>query len=197
MKSLATSGPRVLVIVFLVLTLEMALAAQSENNKMKKMPPQKLAITLQPLNIKLGLWETTRTITRVGQMPIPAGMLAKLSPEQRARIEERMKANSPANTSTDTDQSCITKDDLTDADFGASKESCTQTITSSTPNKASGTLSCEVEGMKFHGDLEIDALDQEHVKGLSHGAATGNGNTMNVESSFVSKWLRSSCGHVK
>jgi Protein of unknown function (DUF3617) len=197
MKSLATSAQRVLVMVFLVLTLEMALTAQSENHKMKKTPTPKAAITLQPLNIKLGLWETTTTMTRVGEMPIPAGMLAKLSPEQRARIEERMKANSSANTHTNTDQSCITKDDLTDADFGASKQGCTQTITSSTPNKASGTLSCEVEGMKFHGDLEIEAPDQEHVKGLSHGPATGSGNTMKVESSFASKWVSSSCGNVK
>jgi hypothetical protein len=197
MKSLSTSVLRVMGIAFLVLALEMTLTAQSENNKIKKMPPQKAAIKLQPLNIKIGLWETTRTTTRVGQMPIPAGMLAKLGPEQRARIEERMKANSSANTQTHTDQSCLTEKDLTDADFGASKEGCTQTITSSTSNGASGTLSCEVEGMKYNGDLEIEAVDQEHVKGTSHGAATGGGSSMNVESSFVSKWLKSSCGDVK
>jgi Protein of unknown function (DUF3617) len=192
------SVPRTLLVACLVMALQVTLESQSENhNIQKKMPAPKGAVVLQPLNIKLGLWETTRTITRAGQMPIPPGMLAKLSAEQRARIEERMKANSSANTHTDTDQSCITKDDLTDADFGASKENCTQTLTSSTPDKASGTLSCEIEGMKYHGDLEVEALDQEHVKGASHGTATGNGSTLKVETSFVSKWLKSSCGNVR
>jgi Protein of unknown function (DUF3617) len=197
MKFLSTNAARVSVIVFVVLALQVALEAQSENHRMEKMPTPNAAIKLQPLNIKLGLWETTRTITTAGQMPIPPGMLAKLSAEQRARIEERMKANSSGNTQTQTDQSCVTKDDLTDADFGASKENCTQTITSSTPDRASGTLSCEIEGMKYHGGLEVEAVDTEHVKGSSHGTATGNGNTLKVETSFASKWLKSSCGNVK
>jgi hypothetical protein len=43
---------------------------------------------IQPLNVKLGLWETTHTTTTSGQMPIPPEMLAKLTPEQRAKMEE-------------------------------------------------------------------------------------------------------------
>lgn len=51
----------------------------------------------QPLNVKTGLWESTTTSTTSGQMPLPSDMLAKLSPDQRARIEARMNANSAAN----------------------------------------------------------------------------------------------------
>ena len=66
----------------------------------------------QPLNVKPGFWESTRTWTTSGQMPIPAGMLDRLTPEQRARFEERIKANSSAKTHTDDDKHCVTKEDL-------------------------------------------------------------------------------------
>ncbi|HTE88846.1 MAG TPA: hypothetical protein VK639_07845 [Terriglobales bacterium] len=49
---------------------------------------------LQPLNVKTGLWETTTTRITSGEIPIPAEMLARLTPEQRAKMEARMKANS-------------------------------------------------------------------------------------------------------
>jgi hypothetical protein len=38
-------------------------------------------------NIKLGLWEVTNNPQVSGQIPIPEDQLAKLSPEQRAKIE--------------------------------------------------------------------------------------------------------------
>ena len=44
------------------------------------------------LNLKIGLWEVTTTVTTSEEMPIPAGLLEKLTPAQRARVEERMKA---------------------------------------------------------------------------------------------------------
>src|SRR5882724_1490051 len=48
----------------------------------------------QPLDVKTGLWETTTTNTHSGEMPLPAELLDRLTPEQRARMEARMKANS-------------------------------------------------------------------------------------------------------
>lgn len=150
-------------------------------------------VKLHPLNVKTGLWETTTTWTIGGEMPIPASMLNKLTPEQRARLEERMKANSAANTHTDTDKKCLTKEDLEKADFGAGKENCKQTIVTSTSAKAEGNFSCEVEGAKMSGTVEIEAIDQEHVKGSAHGTATGGGRTMTSSETFTSKWLAPAC----
>ena len=195
MNSLTNSSRQVLVAGLVVIALAGGLAAQSESYKVQQPSSAHEAATkLQPLNIKPGLWETTRTYTMVGEMPIPADMLAKLSPEQRARFEERMKAHSAANTKTVTDKKCLTKQDLEQADFGGSKGECTQTIISSTSNKATGTLSCDVEGVTVKGSIEIEALDQEHVKGLSHGTATGGGRARNVDTTFTSKWIGPSCG---
>ena len=44
----------------------------------------------QPLNVKTGTWETTRTITVSGRPPISRDMLDHMSPEQRARFEAAM-----------------------------------------------------------------------------------------------------------
>jgi hypothetical protein len=43
-------------------------------------------------NIKPGLWEVSNTPQVSGEMPIPEEQLAKLTPEQRARMEAAMKA---------------------------------------------------------------------------------------------------------
>jgi hypothetical protein len=84
---------------------------------------------LQPLNVKLGLWEVTKTITTNGQLSVPPEMLSRLTPEQRARLEERMKAQSADKTTTLTYKSCLTKEKLERAEgFGEDKENCSRTI---------------------------------------------------------------------
>jgi hypothetical protein len=155
--------------------------------------------TLQPLNIKPGLWERTINTAIAGEMPIPAEMLNRLTPEQRTRMEERMKANSAAHAHTTTEKHCLSQEDLEKNRFlnlDRGKE-CTPTVTSSTSTSAKGRLSCETEGVKMTGALEVLAPDSEHVNGSWHATTNGSGHTMNVDSTFTSKWLGSSCGGVK
>jgi uncharacterized protein DUF3617 len=153
---------------------------------------------LQPLNIKPGLWESTRTIKRVGEMPIPAEMLNRLTPEQRARMEERMKANSAAHTNTTTEKHCVTKEDLErDSMKLAEARECTTTVLNSTSTSVKAKIVCDVEGMHATGTLDLVAADPEHVNGSSRSSMNGNGHTMNVEGTWSSKWLGPSCGKVK
>lgn len=154
---------------------------------------------IQPLNVKPGLWEQTANTKVSGEAPVSQEMLNRLTPEQRARMEERMKANSAAHTRTTTHQHCLTEEELHKdnlLDFGRDKE-CTPNITTSTSTSAKGTVTCESEGMKMTGALEILAPDPEHVSGSWHATSNGGGHTMNVDSTFSSKWLGSSCGNVK
>ena len=60
-----------------VITLSLALSAADKT---------------QPLNLELGLWQMTYTIDRGSAVSIPPELLAKLTPEQRARTEARLKA---------------------------------------------------------------------------------------------------------
>ncbi len=151
----------------------------------------------QPLNVKPGFWESTRTWTTSGQMPIPAGMLDRLTPEQRARFEERIKANSSAKTHTDDDKHCVTKEDLEKPPQFTERADCTWTMLESGDTRAKGSAICQVEGMKMTGTGEFLAPDQEHMTATIHLISTGDGRSMPTDATIASKWLGSSCGNVK
>ena len=151
---------------------------------------------LQPLNVKTGLWESTISSTTSGQMPIPAEMLARLTPEQRAKFEARMKQNSAPKTRTYTNRDCETKEKLAEQPFSSEKE-CKQTIISSTSTKAEIKMVCELGDVRSSGTMRIDVLSPESVKGTGQMTANGGGHTMMVNTSFSSKWLGPSCGSVK
>jgi len=152
----------------------------------------------QPLNIKVGLWEISTTTTRSGQMPIPTEFLARLTPDQRARMGERMKANSAEKTKTTTRKECMTKEKLAkDSAFGEDDQKCTRTVVSSTGSKTEVKMQCAYEGTKNDGTFVIEALNSESVKGSVQVVATGGGHTMNSSSTITGKWIGSVCGDVK
>jgi uncharacterized protein DUF3617 len=151
----------------------------------------------QPLNVKPGLWESTRTWTTVGELPIPSGTLDRLTPEQRARLEERIKAQSAANNHTDTDKNCVTKEDLQNPPKFTDKAECNWTILESTSTKAKGNGTCRVEGMELTGTGEFEAPDQEHINASIHLTSTSGGHSMTTDATIKSKWLGSSCSVLK
>jgi hypothetical protein len=159
---------------------------------------QEAAANLKPLNIKPGLWESTRTIKSAGQMPIPPELLNRLTPEQRARMEERMKAKSGAHTNTTTENHCVTKEEIEkDRLKLAETEGCTTTVLNSTSTSVKAKLVCDMQGMHAVGNLQLVAADPEHMNGSYESTMNGNGRTMNMEGTWTSKWLGSSCGNVK
>ncbi|MBV9341421.1 MAG: DUF3617 domain-containing protein [Acidobacteria bacterium] len=154
---------------------------------------------VQPMNVKTGLWEVTATTTRAGTPPIPPEYLARLTPEQRAKVEERMKANSGEKTITNTYKSCVTKDDLENGPKWGPKQddACTRTVVSSTGTKMELHGKCEYENMKYDGTMLIEALSTESAKGSTKMTASGGNNTMNANSTFTAKWLAPECGETK
>ncbi len=151
---------------------------------------------LQPLNVKTGLWESTSTTTTSGQMPIPAESLAKLSPEQRAKFEARMKANSAPKAHTFTKKSCETKGKLAEQPFNDRKE-CKQTVVTSNAKNAEIKVSCQFDDVRSTGTMKIDVLNSESVKGSGQMTSNGGGHTMTLNTSFSAKWLGPSCGDIK
>ena len=147
----------------------------------------------QPLNVKPGLWESNRTWTTSGQMPIPQGMLDRLTPEQRARFEQRMNANSAAKSHSADDKHCITKDDLQRPPKFTDRAECTWTLLESTDTTAIGNATCDVEGMTMTGSGEFRAPDQEHMTAKIHLTSTASGRSMTTDANVTSKWLGASC----
>ena len=175
-----------------------AVLAQTQKPPQKPETPSESGVKLQPFNIKPGLWESTRTISHAGDMPIPAETLNRMTPEQRAALEARMKANSAAHTNTTTEKSCVTREQIEDQklDFGGN-DACTTTIISSTSTTAKGKVSCSTEGLRGNGIFEVESSDPEHYKGSAHSTLTANGHTMHIDINFTSKWLGARCGDVK
>ncbi len=154
--------------------------------------------TIQPLNVKVGLWETTTTTTMSGAVPIPDELLSKLTPEQRARVEERMKASSGEKSTTNTYKSCITKEKLEKGSDWGNKDDkeCTQTVITSTSSKAEVHMACNISGGKGEGTIKMEALSPESVKGSGQMTINGGGHTMSSNSTFTSKWIGPACGNV-
>jgi hypothetical protein len=150
---------------------------------------------VQPLNVKTGLWETTTTLTTSGEMPIPAEFLAKMTPAQRAKMDERMKANAASKTRTNTHKSCETKEKLEKAPF--SNHECAQSVLTSSESKAELKVACDYGDVKGTGTIIVEALSPESVKGSGQITASGGGHTINSNSTFTSKWIGSSCGDVQ
>ena len=152
---------------------------------------------ITPLNVKPGLWETKSTASRAGAIPVPAETLARLTPEQRARLEARMKANANV-TSTNTSKSCVTQKDLEKSpNFLENKKDCSYTVLTSTSTQAKGKFSCQENGYTATGMVDVEAIDPENVKGTTHSTMSANGQSMQFDGSFVSKWLGPNCGDVK
>ncbi len=153
---------------------------------------------LQPLNVKLGLWEVTQTTFMPGLPQIPPEALAKMPAEQRARFEESMKQNMSGSPGTMTTKSCETKEKLEKQMlFNDKNMECTRTMVSSSSRKMEMKIHCDHEGMKSDGTLRIDAVNSENVKGTIQMTSTGGGRAMNVNSNFTAKWLGPDCGAVK
>ncbi len=154
------------------------------------------AADLQPLNVKPGLWETTTVTEQSGMPTIPAETLAKLPPEQRARIEAQLKASSGAKSNTA--QACYTKEDLNRAFWQNDRnKSCKQTVVTSTSSKQEVRLECEISGAKSTGTLTLEAPDSGHVNGAMQMQMGAQARGIAIKINISSKYLNSSCGDVK
>jgi hypothetical protein len=152
---------------------------------------------LQRLNVKTGLWEVTTTINSRGHMPIPAEMLQRLTPEQRARMEARMKAQPAERARTITQRNCVTEKDMEKgALFNSTpNQECTEKIVTSTATSAEIEMSCDTRGVRGNGTVKLQVLSPESVQGSSHITALGNGQTLNTDSTFAARWISASCGN--
>jgi len=153
------------------------------------------ADNITPLNVKEGLWEMTMTHSMTG-MPavpnIPPDALAKLPPEQRARVEAMMKGGP------NVQKVCITKEKLEKhSAFSNNRGDCTRTVVNSTGSKFEAKFHCEDKQATTDGTLVVGALSSDGVKGTMHSVTNTNGHAMNMDFTFSSKYLGPACGDVK
>lgn len=160
---------------------------------------------LTPPNVKEGLWETTVSHSSSGMPGIPADALAKMTPEQRAQVEAMMKQRGmSSNGNTITSKGCVTKEKIAKGmAFAENRENCTRDVVSSTARHFEIKLHCDVNDSKngskttMDGSVVVDVLGTDSVKGTTHMVTNSNGRNMNMDSTFISKYLGPDCGDVK
>ncbi len=124
--------------------------------------------------MKMGLWETTSSMTMSGAQ-MPPGM---------AGAGQTMKA-----------RQCFTPETWAKA-LGASQrqQSCTRTHEVYTSNHYAFDLSCPNSGTTGHFDMTFDSKESGHA--TLHMSMNNNGNEMNVDSTIESHFISSDCGNV-
>lgn len=154
-----------------------------------------------PPNVRLGLWEITETHIMTGMPPMPAippEALARMTPEQRAQIEARMKESYGGSPRVTTRKDCVTREKLEkDLVFGDNRNECTRTVLSSSSAMTEAKIQCKEKDMTSDGTFKFEVLTPESVKGTVRMVMTGNGRTMHMDLDFISKYLGASCGDVK
>ncbi len=144
--------------------------------------------------VKPGLWEVTTTHQSSGMPAIPDEVLAKLPPEQRARIMA-------PSSGTHTHQQCVTEQDL-ERPFRPedAQKHCTDKVVSQTSTAIEIALDCKEVGPgggTGHGTFKVHATSAESAEGVLDMAISSGGQPMNMHSAFKSHWLGANCGDVK
>ena len=162
------------------------------------------AADIRPVDVKLGLWENTVT-TEIAGMSMPGlseEQLAKIPPEQRAQVEAMLKGRgAAANPRSITVKACMTRESLNRALYDNNDKSCTTKLVSSTSDSQQIHIDCTHGNTKTSGDLNLERVDAEHVKGSmvmkSTGDSSTGGRSVETKMTFSNKWLSSDCGNVK
>ena len=153
-------------------------------------------VRAQTLDMKLGLWEATITQKSSGVPPIDT---SKMTPEQRARVEEALKARqlAPPAPTTRTSKDCITKEKLDKLlPFQRNDPNCKWTVISNSSTVQERKVECTGEH-KASGELRLEVLSPESVKTTSKMIVGDGPRTMTIESSGTAKWVGAACGDIK
>jgi hypothetical protein len=128
---------------------------------------------------------------------LPPELLAKMTPEQRAKMEAAM-GRGGGGPRTTTTKHCVTKETLNQAlSFGGSNEqNCKRTLVSSTGAKQVIHVECTSGVGASSGDLQFEAVNRETLKGSMVMSVGPAGRGMSTKMEFTSKWLGADCGDV-
>jgi hypothetical protein len=147
----------------------------------------------EKLNVKVGLWEITSISRFSGMPPLPKEVLDKMTPQQRADMEAKIKAAAAEEPEPEVSSECITQEDLEKPFNSANAEECTQTIVRTTRNTQEIRLVCSGK-TKGSGTFRVTSPTPETMTGnldLKVGEGT---NTMTITSKIKGRWLGADCG---
>ena len=78
------------------------------------------------------------------------------------------------------------------------QKQCTKTVVTSSSSKLEMRMHCTMEGgAKADGTVRVERISSDSTKGSVQMTSTSGDHTMNMNSTFTSKWLGPDCGDVK
>jgi hypothetical protein len=132
---------------------------------------------------------------------IPPETLAKLPPDQRAKLEAALKQSSnmmSGKPTTTTNKNCIKKEDLAKLNPGGNTDkSCKMTVLSSSHAKQEIKMDCDSPDNKTTSTVTIEALSSESSKFSLVSNGTSNGQPMHMTVNGTGKWLSATCTETK
>jgi hypothetical protein len=144
-----------------------------------------------PLDLKLGLWETTFTSSISGTL-IPDAQLQQMPPAQRERMEAMMKKQQAEGPKTRTSRTCLTQEKLGRAFQKAEadeEKDCKRTTLVATRSRQEITIVCTGQRPQKR-EWRMEATSRESAKGNVK-VVSGSGS---VTMDFTAKWVASECG---
>ncbi|MFZ1910427.1 MAG: DUF3617 domain-containing protein [Burkholderiales bacterium] len=150
-----------------------------------------------PMDVKLGLWQSTITSEVSGMPPID---MSRYTPEQRARMEAAFQKYEAQGPRTTTYKTCLTKKSLAKDPFSEPPqdgETCTTKMTSQSKTMWQGSRVCTGNRGRQEYSGKITALSRERVEGTMLVKMSDGGHSMTSHAKYASKWLGSDCGDVK
>ena len=149
------------------------------------------ALDLQP-----GLWEIRLTVRTSGRPPMPPEVLAKLTPQERARIEAKAKERAAEGPQTTVKKSCLHESDLLQPlmlTFGGEGQGCRQTVVEASPTRQQIKVQCGKGAPMGGGTIQIEAVDPKNAKVTSQWFATDGSRSLKMSSTATLKWLGAIC----
>jgi len=156
------------------------------------------------LNVMPGLWEMTSTGQTRGAPPIPPEYLARMTPDQRAMREQRVKASMAKASQPRVNRQCVTAQDLQrgfdiqdEARKGSDTAGCQKMVTTNSAATMDVKQTCTGGGQNTTMMIHFEASSPQSITGHVEVTMSGTGNAMKVTRDITGKWLGADCGAVK
>lgn len=158
--------------------------------------PAAFSLQAASLNAKTGAWEITTSSVTNG-ITMPPEVLAKMPPEQRAKIEKSMQARD-GKVRTHVTKSCVTKEELDQdrmlkSDEDQDGRQCNKTLVSKSSSKIVMERTC-TGPRPSKSTMVVEAKSPETMVSTID-MVQGTGAKVHVE--IHGRWLGASCAEVK
>jgi hypothetical protein len=151
------------------------------------------------MDVALGLWEVTARGDVSGAPPIPDSVLARLTPEQQAKMQEMMARRSASQKY----KSCMTPDKLgkgfeKDPDAQAASK-CTTTVATNTGTEYQAEKQCKADsGLSYAAKIHFNLAGKHQATGTVDVVLTqANGKVTTMHHTIDAQWLGADCGTIK